>query len=95
MTGVQTCALPISMGFSRQEYWSGLPLAPPGDLPIPEPEPVSHARSEERRVGKECNSKNQVMEICINGDHFLVSSIISRQSNLMKSFKELKKRYRH
>ena len=26
---------PLSMGFSRQEYWSGLPLPPPGDLPDP------------------------------------------------------------
>ena len=26
---------PLSMGFSRQEYWSGLPLPPPGDLPNP------------------------------------------------------------
>ena len=26
---------PLSMGFSRQEYWSGLPLSPPGDLPDP------------------------------------------------------------
>ena len=26
---------PLSMGFSRQEYWSGLPLPPPGDLPEP------------------------------------------------------------
>ena len=25
--------LPLSMGFSRQEYWSGLPLPSPGDLP--------------------------------------------------------------
>ena len=24
---------PLSMGFSRQEYWSGLPLPSPGDLP--------------------------------------------------------------
>ena len=24
---------PLSMGFSRQEYWSGLPRPPPGDLP--------------------------------------------------------------
>ena len=24
---------PLSMGFSRQEYWSGLPFLPPGDLP--------------------------------------------------------------
>ena len=26
---------PLSMGFSRQEYWSGLPLPSPGDLPYP------------------------------------------------------------
>ena len=26
---------PLSMGFSRQEYWSGLPRPPPGDLSIP------------------------------------------------------------
>ena len=30
-----------SMGFSRQEYWSGLPRPPPGDLPDPGIEPVS------------------------------------------------------
>ena len=30
-----------SMGFSRQEYWSGLPYPPPGDLPDPGIEPVS------------------------------------------------------
>ena len=31
----------LSMPFSRQEYWSGLPFPPPGDLPNPgiEPEP--------------------------------------------------------
>ena len=32
---------PLSMGFSRQEYWSGLPCSPPGDLPDPGIEPVS------------------------------------------------------
>ena len=30
-----------SMGFSRQEYWSGLPVPSPGDLPDPEIEPMS------------------------------------------------------
>ena len=30
-----------SMGFSRQEYWSGLPFPSPGDLPNPGIEPVS------------------------------------------------------
>ena len=28
-----TCQAPLSMGFPRQEYWSGLPFASPGDLP--------------------------------------------------------------
>ena len=30
------CQAPLSMGFSRQEHWSGLPFPPPGDLPDPE-----------------------------------------------------------
>ena len=34
---------PPSMGFSRQEYWSGLPFPSPGDLPNPGIEPGSHA----------------------------------------------------
>ena len=34
---------PLSMGFSRQEYWSGLPFPSPGDLPNPGIEPVSPA----------------------------------------------------
>ena len=32
---------PLSLGFSRQEYWSGLPCPPPGDLPDLGMEPVS------------------------------------------------------
>ena len=32
---------PLSMGFSRQEYWSGLPFPSPGDLPNPGIEPRS------------------------------------------------------
>ena len=46
---VQLCATlwtvahqaPLSMGFSRQEYWSGLPCHPPGDLPDPGIKPSS------------------------------------------------------
>ena len=32
---------PLSMGFPRQEYWSGLPFPSPGNLPHPGIEPVS------------------------------------------------------
>ena len=38
--------VPLSMGFSRQEYWSGLPLSPSGTVPDPMVEsksPVSQA----------------------------------------------------
>ena len=36
---------PLSMGFSRQEYWSGLPFPSPRDLPDPGTEPASpHCR---------------------------------------------------
>ena len=37
------CSLqaPLSMGFSRQEHWAGLPCPPPGDLPDPGIEPES------------------------------------------------------
>ena len=33
------CQAPLSMRFSRQEYWSGLPFPSPGDLPNPGIEP--------------------------------------------------------
>ena len=34
---------PLSLGFSRQEYWSGLPFSSPGNLPDPGIEPRSPA----------------------------------------------------
>ena len=37
------CQVPLPMGLSRQEYWSGLPCPPPGDLPNPGIEPRSPA----------------------------------------------------
>ena len=41
---------PLSTGFSRQEYWSGLPFPPPGDLPDPETQPTSPVSSACRRI---------------------------------------------
>ena len=37
------CQAPLSMGFSRQEYWSGLPFPSPGNLPDLGIEPESSA----------------------------------------------------
>ena len=36
------CQAPLSMGFSRQEYWNGLLLVPPRDLPDPGIKPTTH-----------------------------------------------------
>ena len=39
------CKVPLSMEFSRQEYWNGLPFPSPGDLSTPGIEPKSPASS--------------------------------------------------
>ena len=36
-----SCQVPLSVGYPRQEHWSGLPFPFPGDLPDPGIEPVS------------------------------------------------------
>ena len=44
------CQAPLSMRFSRQEYWTGLPCLPPGDLLNPGIEPGSHVSCTGRQV---------------------------------------------
>ena len=41
MAGTVARQAPLSMEFSRQEYWSGLPFPSPGDLPDARTEPGS------------------------------------------------------
>ena len=43
---------PLSMGFSRQEHWSGLPFPPPADLPDPRMEPASPALQRDSLLSK-------------------------------------------
>ena len=45
MVWTVVCQGPLSMGFSRQEYWSGLPCSPSGDPPNPGTEPTSLIKS--------------------------------------------------
>ena len=45
---------PLSMGFSRQEYWSGLPCPSPGDLPGPGIEPGSPAAAAAAKLLQSC-----------------------------------------
>ena len=69
------CQAPLSMDFSRQEYWSGLPCPPPGDLPDPGIRPMSLALQADSLPtvppGKPCRAfhllKAFVMCLRING----------------------------
>ena len=44
------CQAPLSMEFSRQEYWGGLPFPTPGNLPDPRIEPTSPASQTKQRT---------------------------------------------
>ena len=65
---------PLSMEFSRQEYWNGLPFLPPGDLPKPAVEilsPVSPAlQADSLPLRYSAVKKNEinVASICSNMD---------------------------
>ena len=54
---------PLSMGFSMQKYWSGLPFPPPRDLPNPRIEPGSPALARgfftTETPGKPCREQMQ------------------------------------
>ena len=74
---------PSSLGFSRQEYWSGVPFLSPGDLPDPGIEPGSPAfqadalSSEPRRV---------IMKIKLSLLFSIVSALKSFFFLFLKSF---------
>ena len=51
---------PLSMGFSRQEYWSGLPFPSPEDLPDPGIKPRSPALQADSLPTELCGKKPQV-----------------------------------
>ena len=55
-------ALPF-MGFSRQEYWSGLPFPSPGDLPDPGIEPWSPALQADALTSESPGKPQQCMKI--------------------------------
>ena len=65
---------PLSMGFPRQEYWSGLPFPSPGDLPHPGMKPTSPAPQEDslplsqgkahKLIESESESESEVTQSC-------------------------------
>ena len=55
---------PLSLGFPRQEYWSGLPFPSPGDLPDPGIEPKSPAMQADPLPGINGGEENMVSVSC-------------------------------
>ena len=66
--------VPLPMGFSRQEYWSGLPFASPGDPPNPGIEPTSPALLDESQAGIKDPGRN------INNLKYAVGTTLMRES---------------
>ena len=56
---------PLSMGFSRQEYWSGLPLPSPGDLPTQGSNPgLPHCRQTLYRLNHQGSQLRSMIIAC-------------------------------
>ena len=56
---------PLSLGLSRQEYWSGLPFPPPGDLPNPGIKPASPVSSALQAVSLLTRNKNSRTSLAV------------------------------
>ena len=59
------CQAPLSTGFPRQEYWSGLPFLCPGDLPDPGIEPGSPALQANSLLCKPPGKPHFILVVCI------------------------------
>ena len=55
----------LSMGFSRQEYWSGLSLPSPGDIPDPGIEPRSPALQADALPSEPPGTKSRPQRLCL------------------------------
>ena len=66
------CQAPLSMEFSRQEYWSGLPFPSPEDLPDPGIEPGSPAlQADFFTTMKEAQSASNIDDLIFHASFFL------------------------
>ena len=63
--GLLALEIPLSVGFSRQEYWSWLPFPPPGDLPNPRIKTVSPALAS-RLFTAETSGKPPLSKPCLS-----------------------------
>ena len=65
------------MGFSRQEYWSGLPHPPPGDLPNPGIEPRSPALQADSLLSQPPGKHQCIVDIAIITSVILFESAVA------------------
>ena len=73
---------PLSMGFSRQEHWNGLPFPSPGDLPEPgiEPGSVRHCRQTLYHLSHQGRLNGILFTHCyMNFENIILSKIIQTQ----------------
>ena len=79
---------PLSMGFSRQECWSGLPFPSPGDLPNPGINPRSPALQADALLSEPPGKFYNFM-ICINYLHYLVNKLTWGYKNFYIDFPKI------
>ena len=82
---------PLSMGFSRQEYWSGLPCPPPGDLSDPGLKPASFTslalagRFFTPRATTKRETESQKSEVmCPRSQSYSIMALLNLSSPLFK-----------
>ena len=85
-----TLQAPLSRGFSRQEYWSGLPFPSPRDLPNPEIEPGSRTLQADFLASEPpgklltiWTSVSKVMSLLFNTLSRLVIAFLLRSKHLL------------
>ena len=86
---------PLSIGFSRQEYWSGLPFPPPGNLPDPGIEPASPALTGGFITTSECHLGSytnllKIIKLCTKNDKSYGMLTIAQQHWFFYSHKNQK-----
>ena len=74
---------PPPMGFSRQEYWSGLPFPSPGDLPDPGIEPRSPALQADALTSEPPGKPKNSTEIHIKQEYILFY-ILKQNNNIIE-----------
>ena len=80
---------PLSMGFSRQEYWSGLPFPSPGNLPDPGIEPRSPALQACALTSEPPGKPNGKESACNEGDPSFIPGLEDPLEKEMATFSSI------